>query len=190
MGTTETPAPKRGPALIPRSGRIRSVARTSRIDQDPDLALFVAEKIMDGFTNDQVAEVVGEGTDPRTIGRWKQHPIVRGHLNRLRDDRANRVDSKIMAHLLTKIETPQEIKKLSVKELLEIRRELLGPATQRHVVSKGANEDEALAALMTRLQDDPKLAEALGLAGALPAADFDELEPGEEIVDAEAVEEE
>jgi hypothetical protein len=159
------------------------MGRPSRIDQDPQLAEFVAERLVDGYTKDEAADAVGEAFPPRpdarTITRWKQHPKVRAHVSRLREERTNRITSKIDTRLLGLIETPEALEKLSIKELIEIRRELLPPPAQRHVVSRGVDESAALADLMSRLQNDPKLAEALGLGG-LP-----ELEPGDDEGDSE-----
>lgn len=148
------------------------MARTSRLDQDAALPQKVAELIHDGLTHTEVAAAVGEGTHKDTITRWRKDPRVQAHLTRLREERTNRITSKIDSRLSALIETPDELAKLSIKELIEIRRELLPPAAQRHIVHRGADESAALADLQRLLSERPDLAQALGLA------------PGEEDEDA------
>lgn len=160
----------------------------SELDRNPDLREQIAEALHRGGTSAEVAEAVG--FSERAIRRYKKDPLIQGLLSAKREERINSVTRTIDSSLEAKINDPEERKKLSIKELLEIRRELLGPAAQRLTVSKGADEGEAGAELYRKLLENPELAEALGIAPPspepeqpvidIPPEDVEEVEPDDE----------
>lgn len=155
----------------------------SRIEREPGLAELIATRLVDGYTHQEIADEIGstKGTITRSYSR---HPKVRGHIARLMKERTIRVDRKILSHLEARINDASQLRKMSVKELLEIRRELLGPAPQRLMVGRGVDEGSALAQLYLAAQTDPAIAAALETLGidqpdedapeALPAGEDEE----------------
>lgn len=161
------------------------MGRKSKLDMHDGLIEDIAELVMDGLNNREIAETLGMGTHPDTVKGWKKDPRVQAAMSRIRQEHINRIDSKIVNRLKGMIETPDILAKLDVDTLLKIRKELLPPAAQRHVVSRGQDETMAMEELYTMLANKPDMAEALGLAGAPPDEDVRELEAGD-VVDGEA----
>ena len=95
---------------------------------DPAYALQVAELLAEGLTRREVADELGV-KDVDTITRYKRDPRVKSHLTRLINERVQevtrKVDAKIMGHL--------QREDLTVKELLDIRREFLGGALRNRL---------------------------------------------------------
>jgi hypothetical protein len=155
----------------------------SRID-DPGYAEAVAELLAAGLTNAQVAEALGDGTHPDTVKRWARHAKVQAHLSRIREERVNRVTRKIDSVIEGRLSDPNALRDMDMKDLVALRRELLGPAAQRVIVNRGADEAEAAAELFAMLARNPELAKALGAEGVgeghlLDAGD-EEVEPDAE----------
>ena len=145
----------------------------SRIDTQPGLAEVVAQLLIDGLTHAQVAEKISAEQPPDmdpisryTITKsWSKHPSVRAHMERLTKERHLLISRTVESALEARITDPEQRRKMSVKELLEIRREILGPAAQRLTVNRGADEGSALAELYLRAQEDPEIAAALARLG-------------------------
>lgn len=159
--------------------------RHSRLDTREGLIEDIADLAMQGLTNAEIADAVGEGTHKDTIKAWRKDARVQAAMTRMRQERINRIDSKIVSRLTSIINDPHELEQLDIDTLLKIRKELLPPAAQRHIVSKGADEPAALAELYGYLNDNPAVAAELGLGGPPPDEDTRELEAP---VDAEVVE--
>lgn len=164
------------------------MARISRLDQREGLIEALATLLMQGLTNVQVADALGEKTSPHSIKHWKKDPRVQAEMARIRQENINQVDSKIVSRLMGLINTPEQLAKLDVDTLLKIRKELLPPATHRVTVSKGADETAALTDLMTLLNERPDIAKHLGLSGPPPDEDRALPEPKQETIDSTGVE--
>lgn len=151
----------------------------SRID-DPGYAEQLAELAAQGFTHQQIADGLADGTHKDTVRGWLRHPKVQAHLSRLREERVNRVTRKIDQVIEGRLSDPDELRGMDMKDLVALRRELLGPAASRVIVSRGADEAEATAELMAVLSRNPELAKALGAEGV---AEGHLLDAGEEADD-------
>jgi hypothetical protein len=151
----------------------------SRLD-DPGYAENVADLLASGLTNDKVAAALGDGTHPDTVKRWARHPKVQAHLSRLREERVNRVTRKIDSVIEGRLSDETALREMDMKDLVALRRELLGPAAQRVVVNRGVDEAEATADLMSALARNPELAKALGAEGV---ADGFLLEQGQDDIE-------
>jgi hypothetical protein len=151
----------------------------SRID-DPGYAEAVAELLATGATYKEVAAALEDGTHHDTVRKWSRHPKVQAHLSRLREERVNRVTRKLDSVIEGRLSDPEALRSMDMKDLVALRRELLGPAAQRVVVSRGADEAEATMELMRVLSRNPELATALGAEGI---AEGHLLEAGEEVED-------
>lgn len=156
----------------------------SPLDTVPGLREFVAEVAVAGHTAREIGELVGQrfpalGVVSRgTIGRWLRDPGVAAMIERLGRERTNDIVRSIDAELFAKIQTPASRAQLDIKTLLDIRKELLPPAPQRHILHRGTDEAAATSELWLRLSQDPDLAERLGIAASVPA-----LEEGNEYDD-------
>lgn len=149
----------------------------SRID-DPGYAEAVAELAAQGLNHQEIADGLMDGTHRDTVRGWLRHPKVQAHLSRMREERVNRVTRRIDQVIEGRLSDPDSLKSMDIKDLVALRRELLGPAAHRVVVSRGADEAEATAELMGVLARNPELATALGAEGV---ADGHLLEAGEPV---------
>lgn len=136
----------------------------ARID-DPGYAEALAELASRGLSLRDIAGELNDGTHYSTVGRWLRHPKVQAHLSRLREERVNRVTRKLDHEIEQRLDDKKAVQSMDMKDLVALRRELLGPAAQRVVVSKGADESAAAAELMGVLARNPELAQALGAEG-------------------------
>lgn len=147
----------------------------SRLDQEPGLDEEIATMIVEGYSHQRIADAIRAHKTTVTKS-YAKDPRVRAHIKRLHQERMDLITRTIDVTLQKRLEDPAARRKMSIKDLIEIRRELLGPPTQRLQVGRGPDEQGALAELYQRLQDQPELAAALGFTdGLLP-----ELPPGDE----------
>lgn len=93
--------------------------RPSPMD-DPEQQATIADMFGKGASRAEIAKVVGVHRD--TVTKWIRRPDMQALITAVRAERANRVirtvDAAIMAHL----ETEEARAKLSLKELLDIRK--------------------------------------------------------------------
>ena len=138
----------------------------SRLDREPGLDELIAAMVVEGKSHEEIAAEIG--AHKSTVTRsYARDPRVRAHIERMHKERTQLVTHTIDATLLGRIQNKQAREKMSVKELLEIRRELLGPPAQRLTVSRGADEGSALLEVYKRLQENPETLAELGF-GNLP----------------------
>src|ERR1044072_9791682 len=145
------------PALKPvdsKGGRKQCVVA------DTDNAKLVATMFVNGMTARQMA--VELDVSEWTIGQWRRDPRVKAHAHKLIEDRiiqiGRRVDSQIEQRLM-------EADKLSIRELLEIRKEFLGGALRRQTEDIDEGTVNAAGAAIER---NPALVEQLA-PGPAPA---------------------
>lgn len=123
-----------------------------RINQlaDPDFAQNVAELFAAGLSRAQMCEELGV-RDRATITRWRRDPRVRARALKIIEDRVlqvtRRVDSSIARRL-------QDADKLTVRELLDIRREFLGGALRAQTERA---DDATINETMAALESNPDL---------------------------------
>jgi hypothetical protein len=82
-------------------------------------------------------------------------------MSRIGQDRLNLVTRTIDSALLAIVSDPEQRARLSVRDLLEIRRAMLGPSAQRLTISRGVDEGAALADLYLATEKNPSIAGAL-----------------------------
>lgn len=148
----------------------------SRID-NPEYAEAVAKLLSEGLTNADTAEALGDGTHPDTVKKWAKNPKIQAIRTRLTQERVNRVTAKLDSVIEGRLSDADAIKAMDIKDLVALRRELLGPAAQRLVVHRGADEASATMELMQTLAANPELAAALGAEGIAADHMLEEGEP-------------
>lgn len=149
------------------------MARTSLLDQNPDLRQQFAEKYVDGRTRAELADIFDVHED--TITRWTKDAKIQAIVTQLREERTNRITRKVDTRLEAIINDDELVKKLSIKDILEIRR-TLAPAAQtvNNNHSGSIKPGDAEAAIWKRLNENPEAAAAIfgdEVAAALGADD-------------------
>lgn len=160
------------------------MARTNRLDTIPGLRETIAELAIAGHTQEQIAAALAEpypaldGLHKGVVKRWLKDAKVQAIMERLGRERTNMITRTLDAELFARISDPGKRGAIPTRELIEIRRELLPPPAQRHILSRGVDEGAASSELWLRLSENPEAARLLGM-GTLPeleAGDDDELE--------------
>lgn len=140
--------------------------RPSYLD-DPEHAKAVAAAFADGLTREKMCEMFGV-SDPYTITRWRKDPRVRAHAMRLIEDRLMRSGARIEKIIEGRLQHPE---KLTIKELIALRHELLGGKLRESI--EGKPDADTINELETALEEDPgmieRLREALGDEEPAPA---------------------
>lgn len=150
--------------------------RPNRLDTVPGLREALATLIANGYSNRDTARTLAaefpalEGLHRRMVGRWKKDQQVQAHIERLGRERVNQITRTIDAELERRIGDSRQRAEMPTRELIELRREMLPPPAQRHVLTRGADESAAAAELFEKLSANPELATALGMGG-LPELD-------------------
>jgi hypothetical protein len=132
------------------------MARPSFLDE-PENAKKVAEAFVDGLTREKMCEAFGV-KDKYTITRWRRDPRVKSHMHRLIEDRVLSVANKVDAQIAQRLQNPDS---LSVKDLLDIRREYLGGKHRENI--EGKADDATMAEAMEKM-NDPKFVAAVTAA--------------------------
>jgi hypothetical protein len=144
------------------------MARESLMDKHPDLRVLVAEKFVEGASNQEIADAINE-TVPNlsspvhreTIPAYRRHPSVEALIARRRRERINlitsKIDSKIEAWLTNaKIHHDIEV-------LLKIRKELM-PERTKEQGDEEMNEDRLVEEMFDKAYEDPDFAERMKAA--------------------------
>jgi cobalamin biosynthesis protein CbiD len=90
------------------------MARTNPLD-DPEFALAVAEALAAGLERQEM--------DRDTISRWKKHPTVKRMVMEILRDRVTEVNRVVDGQIRARL---QEAENMTVRELLDIRKEFKG----------------------------------------------------------------
>lgn len=132
------PDPRRHPSM----GRPHALS-------NPDFCREIAAAFVAGITRSQMAEMFDVAES--TISRWRRDPRIKPHAMKMIEDRVlsvtRKVDSEIEARL-------QYASDLTVKELLEIRKEFLAGTLRQKME---AIDDETMTEAMKLLEDNPEL---------------------------------
>lgn len=121
---------------------------------DPDFAKQVAEAFIAGLTRPEMCEMFGV-KDPDTITRWRRDPRVKAHALKLTEDRILQVTRKVDSVMENRL---QNAENLTVRELLDIRKEYLGGALRAQTEKA---DEETIAEAASFLEDNPEAAEQL-----------------------------
>lgn len=120
---------------------------------DPDYCRLVAEWFTAGATRKAMAEEFGVTTT--TITQWRRDPRVRAIVSKLIEDRILQVTRKTDSEIERRLMNADE---LSVKELIEIRKEYLGGALRAQTER---SDDETTSQALDALEKNPELAAAM-----------------------------
>lgn len=147
---------------LPLAAKIQAMGRPHAL-ADPDFAKSVAEAFAEGLSRAQMCDLFGV-KDKDTITRWRRDPRVKAHALKIIEDRVLQVTRKVDASIAARLENPEE---MTVKELLEIRKEFLGGALRMQTEkADDATVNEAVEAL----EENPNLADDLAeLLGKKPS---------------------
>lgn len=130
---------------------------------DPAFAKSVAEAFAAGASRNDMCEMFGV-KDPDTITRWRRDPRVKAYALKLIEDRVLQVTRKVDGVIAARLE---EAEKMTVQELLAIRKEFLGGALR----AQTEKADEAtVAEAQDWLEQNPEAADELDrlLSGEKP----------------------
>jgi len=88
---------------------------------DPDYVKEVAEAFANGCTREEMSETFS--VTKATITRWRKDPRVKRQVHTILGERVQRVSSKVDSVIEARL---QNAENLTIKELLDIRREFVG----------------------------------------------------------------
>jgi trehalose-6-phosphate synthase len=117
---------------------------------DPEYAKLVAEAVVAGLTLKQLSENFEISMD--TARRWRRDPRIKAHALKMVEDRVIQITRKVDSVIEARLAHASE---MSMKELLDIRKEYLGGAL-RTQTERG--DDEVTSAAMDLLEQNPDLA--------------------------------
>lgn len=119
---------------------------------DPDFAKEVAEAFANGNTRAEMSEVFS--VNKQTITRWRKDPRVKRLVHTILVERVQRVSSKIDSVIEARLQNPEN---LTIKELLDIRKEFVGDSMRGRLDEA---DSETVNAAM-QMADNPAVMEAL-----------------------------
>lgn len=126
--------------------------RPSRLAEPGFVDLFAA-RLVDGAPNAQLSEEFD--VSPSTVKVWKRDPRVLAAAQKLIEDRVVRVTRKTDSEIENRLANAAD---LTVKELLEIRKEYLGGRFRKQIEGVDAQTTNEA---MERLEENPELAAEL-----------------------------
>ena len=139
--------------------------RPSRL-RDPEAVQQIAELLVAGCTREEIAIAMGV-SDVKTVTNWKKDPRVQLAARKLVQDRVIDITRKVDSTIFGRLANPED---LTIKELLEIRKEFLGGALRDQTTEVDeATVNEAL----EFFESDPEAAAQLRalLGGGAKAAE-------------------
>ena len=101
-------------ANLNRAGRKHALS-------DPDFCQAFAEAVVAGMTRRELAEMFDKAES--TISKWRKDPRVQLIVRKMIQDRVVEVTRRVDAVIATRLQNAEE---LTVKELLDIRKEFMG----------------------------------------------------------------
>jgi len=121
--------------------------------EDPENVKRVAELLAEGATRKTVADTFNI-KDLDTITRWKRDPRIKAKVRRLIDDRAIDVSRKVDSTIEGRLQRSED---LTIKELIEIRKEYGGTK----LANKEVDDDALATQALELLEKDPELLDKL-----------------------------
>lgn len=117
---------------------------------DPVKADQIAEMFADGASRKEIASTFGI-KDVQTVTRWRTDPRIESRVRKLINARVVMVTTKVDAVIAGRL---QHADKMTIKELLDVRKEYLGGALREQTEKA---DDSVLTAAMEALERDPEL---------------------------------
>lgn len=121
---------------------------------DPEVAELVAQMFANGSSRQEIADEF-DIKDLKTISRWRRDPRVKNRVLKLIEDRVLEVTRKTDSVIAQRLQNAED---LTIKELLDIRREFLGG--QLRAQTERADEG-AITDAVEALEENPDLMEEL-----------------------------
>lgn len=129
--------------------RVQRRGRTSALE-DVDFAKEVASAFVAGLTRRRMAEMFS--VNEWTITQWRRDPRVKVHAMKMIEDRVLAVTRRVDSEIEGRLQNPGD---LTVKELLEIRKEYLGGKLREQTENV---DDDTMHQAMELLEKYPELA--------------------------------
>lgn len=160
---------------------IRQLSPGSQLD-DEDTRESFARAYVSGASMRELAETYRISLP--TCRSWVKDPRVQRLITDGMNERVNRLTRKIDSEIENRINGPH-MRNMGLDDLLKIRKEILGPATQRVQVEQTTTVQgpDPTMALWGALDGDPEAMKALGRVLGTPK------QIAEQVVDADVVEE-
>jgi len=122
------------------------------MERHPWMQDIVAEAMVNGKTNQEIADLLQHGTHKDSVTDYKKHPAVQAKAERLTKERFLQITGKIDSALLARLE---HVDKMDTEELLKIRKEIL---PERIEVTNKTDKASIIAELFDLLDKDPEKA--------------------------------
>lgn len=134
--------------------------------KDPEYTKQVADAFAAGLNRREMAEMFGV-KDLDTITRWRRDPRVKSIVKKLLEDRVIQVTRKLDSRIEAILQ--HNLEELSIKEIVMLRRELLGGALR---ASTEKDDEATVEEAHEFLEKNPDFTERLTdlLEGKLPPA--------------------
>lgn len=129
--------------------------RPSLLDNEPELALLIAELYIDGQTNEQIAKRLGRGVHKDTITDYRRDPRVKREIKRLSGEREQLITRRVDRVIMNRLEKAEEI---DTETLLKIRKEMM---PKRIEISGEQSTADLVKELWEAADSNPALAAAL-----------------------------
>lgn len=131
------------------------MGRPHTLDRNPEIVDELAQMLAEGVPRKDIMSALGISHD--TLRLWaKRDDVLRAWTAIIRE-RSARVRSKVDTRMLKILENEQELSKLTVRQLLDIRDSFSADVPE----DDGAGGTEVLTKLMAEAAKDPVLARAL-----------------------------
>ena len=122
------------------------------MDRNPWMRDIVAQGMVDGKTNQQIADDLQHGTHRDSVTDYKRHEAVLNIAERLTKERFVQITGKIDSSLLARLE---HVEKIDIETLLKIRKEVL---PERIEITNKNNKQSIVQELFDLADSDPELA--------------------------------
>ena len=132
---------------------------------DPEYAERVADCFVAGMTREEICEAVGI-KDPGTVTAWRKDPRVSNLVAQKLRDQTMKIVLKVDAEMMKRFREPEN---LTVKEMIEIRREYAGDKLRQQMEDVDENTINEAQKFFDENPDAAEQLRTLLTGGALPA---------------------
>lgn len=145
------------------------------MDKHPDLRVIVAEKFVEGASNQDIADAINKElpqidkpVNRETIPAYRRHPDVEAMIARRRRERINLITSKIDSKIESWLNNAKVVH--DIETLLKIRKELM-PERTKDRGDDTLDEDRLVEEMFDRAYEDPEFAARMQDAASKVGAD-------------------
>lgn len=137
------------------------ISQLDHEEQGAERREILATLIADGTTNEEIANTMG--VSRWTVTEWKKRSDIAALVTEKLRKKANEIRSRVDRRIEKLLQNEEEVKKIPVETLLNIRRTYTPKEVDLNVRGDAAAATEEL---MMKLHGNPELAEAFGAAAA------------------------